>query len=78
MIMSHVNCMDILDQLPVGLYFTDKNRKIIYWNLCAREISGYSSDEVIGLHCHDNVLMHVDDQGNSLCKQNGRNRLTAD
>lgn len=66
---SHVNCMDILDQLPVGLYFTDKNRKIIYWNSYAREISGYSSDEVIGLHCHDNVLMHVDDQGNSLCKE---------
>ncbi len=69
MIWSHVNCMDILDQLPAGLYFADKNRKIIYWNSYAREISGYASDEVIGLHCHDNVLMHVDDQGNSLCKE---------
>lgn len=66
---SHVNCMDIIGQLPVGVYFTDKKRKIVYWNSYARKISGYRPDEVLGMHCHDNVLMHVDDQGNSLCKE---------
>ena len=65
--LNQLNCMDIIALLPVGVYFTDQNRKISYWNRAAEEISGYRSDDIIGLHCHDNVLMHVDDKGNSLC-----------
>lgn len=64
---DYFNCMDIIDQLPVGVYFTDNNRKITYWNQAARKISGYAADEVLGMHCHDNVLMHVDEEGTSLC-----------
>ncbi len=66
--LNQLNCMDVIALLPVGVYLTDTNRKITYWNRTAEEISGYKSDDVMGLHCHDNVLMHVDDKGNSLCK----------
>jgi diguanylate cyclase (GGDEF)-like protein/PAS domain S-box-containing protein len=66
--LSQINCLDVVALLPVGVYLTDTNRKITYWNRTAEDISGYRSDDVIGLHCHDNVLMHVDDKGNSLCK----------
>jgi diguanylate cyclase (GGDEF)-like protein/PAS domain S-box-containing protein len=66
--LNQLNCVDVIALLPVGVYFTDTNRKITYWNRTAEEISGYGSDDVMGLHCHDNVLMHVDDKGNSLCK----------
>lgn len=57
----------ILDNLSEGVYFVDRNRKILYWNNGAERISGYSADEVKGSHCYDNILVHVDLKGNSLC-----------
>lgn len=66
--MTKINYMDILNNLPLGVYFTNKERQISYWNKSAEAITGYPADEVIGLHCHDNVLVHVDEDGNSLCK----------
>jgi len=58
---------DILDQLQEGVYLVDRNRKIIYWNQSAARISGYESSEVIGSSCADNLLIHIDEQGRSLC-----------
>ena len=58
---------DMLDNLYEGVYFVDTERKILYWNKGAERISGYSSDEVVGMHCFDNLLNHVDKQNNSLC-----------
>lgn len=58
----------LLDNLMDGVYFVDPNRTITYWNKGAERISGYSKDEVMGKHCHDNILNHVDYSGNCLCK----------
>ncbi len=57
----------ILDNLLDGVYFTDLGRKITYWNQAAEDITGYSAQEVLGKHCADNILMHVDDSGCILC-----------
>jgi diguanylate cyclase (GGDEF)-like protein/PAS domain S-box-containing protein len=58
---------ELLDYLADGVYFTDKERRIIYWNMGAERLSGFSRDEVIGTRCQDNLLMHVDAAGNELC-----------
>ena len=58
---------DILDNLYEGVYFVDTERTVLYWNKSAERITGYESDEVIGKHCYDNILNHVDSQNNSLC-----------
>ncbi|MCX7827847.1 MAG: sensor domain-containing diguanylate cyclase [Thermanaerothrix sp.] len=58
---------EILDQLINGVYTTDLNRVITYWNRAAEKITGYSADEVVGKRCADNILVHVDGEGNSLC-----------
>lgn len=58
----------LLDNLSDGVYFVDRERKITYWNKGAERITGYSSEQVIGHSCADNLLMHVDDEGNYLCK----------
>jgi diguanylate cyclase (GGDEF)-like protein/PAS domain S-box-containing protein len=58
---------DILDQLINGVYTTDLNRVITYWNRAAEKITGYSAEEVVGKRCADNILVHVDGEGNSLC-----------
>ena len=49
------------------MYLTDANRRIIYWNRAAEEITGYSAEEVVGSHCHDSILNHVDESGLELC-----------
>ena len=57
----------ILDHLYDGVYFVDRDRLITYWNQGAERISGYSSRDVLHSRCYDNVLMHVDANGQQLC-----------
>jgi len=58
----------LLDNLHDGVYFVNRDREIIYWNRGAERITGFAERDVIGSHCWDNILMHVDTQGNSLCE----------
>ena len=57
----------IVENLADGVYVVDRSRRITYWNRGAERISGYRSEEVVGYHCYDNILGHVDGAGNSLC-----------
>ena len=57
----------MLDNTYEGIYFVDINRKISFWNKAAGLITGYSPEEVIGKYCYDNILDHVDLEGNHLC-----------
>jgi len=57
----------LLQTLHDGVYFVDKEKTIMYWNKSAEVISGYSSGEVRGRCCSDNLLRHIDDEGNELC-----------
>jgi diguanylate cyclase (GGDEF)-like protein/PAS domain S-box-containing protein len=57
----------LVDNLYHGLYIVDRDRVIHYWNKAAEKISGFTSAEVIGRSCSDNILTHVDDNRNSLC-----------
>ena len=58
----------ILDNLHDGLYFVDEKRVVTYWNKGAERISGFTSVEVVGKSCADNVLTHVDHGGKCLCR----------
>lgn len=73
----------VLEALPIGVYLTDRKRKIAFWNTSAEKITGYLGQEVIGRSCHDNLLMHCDENQRALCgcacplaqtMQDGRNR----
>lgn len=59
---------EILDHLFDGVYYVDLQRRIQFWNKAAESISGYSRQEVISRPCSDDILVHVDSQGNNLCK----------
>ncbi len=50
-----------------GAYIVDNDRKFIYWNQAASDITGYSKEEIIGKSCHDNVLNHLTLEGIQLC-----------
>lgn len=57
----------VLDELFDGVYFTDRDRRITYWNRGAEVISGFSAAEVVGRRCMDGILAHVDAHGSELC-----------
>jgi phosphoserine phosphatase RsbU/P len=57
----------VLDYLNDAVYITDRQRHILLWNGRAQEITGYSSNEVLGRRCRDSLLNHVDKEGQPLC-----------
>jgi diguanylate cyclase (GGDEF)-like protein/PAS domain S-box-containing protein len=63
-----IDFQDLVTHIFDGLYLVDSQRKIVYWNKNAEKITGYRAGEVIGSHCWNNILMHVDQRGQSLCK----------
>ena len=58
---------ELVDSLYDGVYILDLDRKITYWNKGAERITGYKSEQVIGLSCRDNILNHVTAEGVQLC-----------
>lgn len=68
MLEDSTNYKHILEQISDGVYVVDLKRKITFWNHAAEKITGYNADEVVGKFCADNILMHVNDEGDSLCK----------
>ena len=59
--------MSLLDNIDDGIYFTDCDRRITYWNKGAERITGYAAAAVTGTRCADNILVHVDEKGEQLC-----------
>jgi len=57
----------VLDDVSDGVYFLDTERRILFWNRGAERLTGFSREEVLGRHCSDNILNHVDEAGNQLC-----------
>ena len=41
----------LLQTIPTGLFLTDVDKTIIYWNAEASRITGYSANEAVGNHC---------------------------
>jgi diguanylate cyclase (GGDEF)-like protein/PAS domain S-box-containing protein len=57
----------ILENMDEGVYFVDRDRRIIYWNKGAERISGFTAEQVQGHFCHENILNHVTENGTRLC-----------
>ncbi len=60
-------CREILEHMCDGVYFVDRERRILFWNKAAERISGYPAEKVVGSHCYDNILNHVTENGTQLC-----------
>lgn len=57
----------ILDRVEDGVYFVDRNRRVLLWNRGAEAITGFPRGEVLGLECSSSLLCHVDSSGRLLC-----------
>jgi sigma-B regulation protein RsbU (phosphoserine phosphatase) len=60
---------ELLHSLADGVYITDLNRRILFWNRAAERITGWPAVEVTGKSCYDDILAHVDKDGHALCGQ---------
>jgi two-component system cell cycle response regulator len=65
--MNKEHYFSILNNIYDGVYFVNIDRQILFWNKGAERITGYSYDEVSNRYCYDNLLHHVDLDGNQLC-----------
>ncbi len=59
--------VEIIDNLCDGIYFVDTDRRILFWNKAAQEITGYAAEEIVGKRCQQSSLNHIDEEGRPLC-----------
>ncbi|MCD6525729.1 MAG: diguanylate cyclase [Desulfuromonas sp.] len=58
----------MLDSLSEAVYFVDPDRRILYWNMAAEQLTGFQAEEVVGSLCNDGPLHHVDVKNLPLCE----------
>jgi diguanylate cyclase (GGDEF)-like protein/PAS domain S-box-containing protein len=57
----------LTNELYDGVYFVNRERRIIFWNRQAAALTGYRKKEILGKHCYKNILQHIDRHGRQLC-----------
>lgn len=55
---NYISQLELLDNVEDGIYSTDFENRITYWNKGAEKIYGYSSDEVIGKKINIDFKLH--------------------
>ncbi|MHC4131087.1 MAG: PP2C family protein-serine/threonine phosphatase [Planctomycetota bacterium] len=65
--LSKIDISAVIDSLNDGVYVCDLERKITYWSKSAERITGWQAEDVVGKHCFDDVLCHIDKDGHQLC-----------
>jgi len=58
---------ELLDRVDDGAYFVDRDRRLLFWNKAAEELTGFARSEVVGRLCPDNILCHADVNGRARC-----------
>jgi len=64
---NFLNAQNILNSIADGVYVTDIDRQIIYWNQAAEVITGWRGRDVLGRSCRDGILCHADKHARNLC-----------
>jgi sigma-B regulation protein RsbU (phosphoserine phosphatase) len=68
MILPHISYHKILNQIKDGIFITDLDRKIVFWNSGAVELTGLTEQEMLNKHCYDaGGLCKKDHKGRNLC-----------
>ena len=58
---------ELLDRLDDCVYFVDRDRRLLFWNKAAEELTGFARSDVVGRRCPDNILSPADVNGRVLC-----------
>jgi diguanylate cyclase (GGDEF)-like protein/PAS domain S-box-containing protein len=60
--------LDVLREVPLGVYCLNRDRVITFWNPAAERLAGYPASEVLGRPCADDILRHCSADGRELCE----------
>jgi|HubBroStandDraft_1064217.scaffolds.fasta_scaffold00029_54 diguanylate cyclase (GGDEF)-like protein/PAS domain S-box-containing protein len=60
----------ILESLRVGVSILDLEKRIVFWNDGAEQITGYTRIDVLGHLCTDSFFLHCDQAGCDICLAN--------
>ena len=61
-------CNTVLDQVQDAVVWLDKDRKIVFWNRSAEQISGREASAVLGKACSEEIPLFADFAGVSICQ----------
>ena len=59
--------LEIVNSMREGVYLTSQDRTILFWNKAAESITGYRKEEIVGKHCQNTPLEHIDSEGRTIC-----------
>jgi len=62
-------CNSVLNQVQDAVVWLNKDRKIVYWNKAAEQISGRESAAVLGKACFEEPALFVDFGGVDICRE---------
>jgi len=60
----------ILDYTADGCALLDQDKKIVFWNRAAEDLTGFASKEMLGKSCQTEPPLYTDYAGQSLCGEN--------
>jgi diguanylate cyclase (GGDEF)-like protein/PAS domain S-box-containing protein len=60
---------ELLDHMSDGVYIADRERRFLYCNEAASQLTGYRSDEITGRSCKDHESCPIGHIGHGLCDQ---------
>jgi PAS domain S-box-containing protein len=69
-IISNPDIILLLNSIYDGVYIVNTEREIVFWNKGAAKLTGHAKKEVLDKKCSDNILNHIDENGNLLCSGN--------
>jgi diguanylate cyclase (GGDEF)-like protein/PAS domain S-box-containing protein len=58
----------LLDHMSDGVYVTGHDRRVLYCNKAATELSGYEAEEIVGRSCYENGHCPIGHNGRSVCE----------
>jgi len=61
-------CNLVFNQIQDGMIFVNKDRKIVFWNKAAEQMTGIESADAVGKPCAEDLQLFLDREGASLCK----------
>ena len=61
-------CNNVLNQVQDAVVCLDKDRKVVYWNKAAEQMSGIEGDHVLGRACFEDPVLFVDFGGVNICR----------
>jgi diguanylate cyclase (GGDEF)-like protein/PAS domain S-box-containing protein len=61
-------CNSVLDQIQDAVAWLDRERKVVYWNKAAEQITGREAAAVMGKGCYEEPPLFVDPGGLNVCR----------